>query len=40
MRLGLLGWGPKIDAIAWLVESVRTEFSSGGMRQSIELESA
>ena len=40
MKIRLQGWGGKIDGIGWLVESVRTEFSSGGMRQSIELESA
>ena len=40
MRVALNGWGEKIDGITWLVESVRTEFSSRGMVQSIELESA
>jgi len=40
MRIQLEGWGEKIDGMAWLVESVTTEFGSGGLRQSIELESA
>ena len=38
--VALVGWGEKIDGISWLVESVRTEFSATGLRQSIELESA
>ena len=40
MRIALDGWGEMIDGLAWLIESVRTDFSSGGMRQEIELESA
>lgn len=40
MRVGLAGWNARIDGISWLVESVTTEFGSGGLRQSIEMESA
>ncbi|MEL7706473.1 contractile injection system protein, VgrG/Pvc8 family [Citromicrobium bathyomarinum] len=39
-KVELAGWGNKIDGISWLVESVRTEYSATGLRQSIELESA
>ncbi|MCH2486139.1 MAG: phage late control D family protein [Erythrobacter sp.] len=39
-RIGLQGWGEKIDGIAWLVESISTEFGANGLRQSIEMESA
>lgn len=39
MKITLAGWGEKIDGIAWLVESVRTEFGAQGLRQSLELES-
>lgn len=40
MRVQLQDWGAKIDGIEWLVESVTTTFDSGGLRQSIEMESA
>lgn len=40
MRITLRGWGAKIDGLTWLIESVTTEFGAGGMRQSIEMESA
>jgi uncharacterized protein len=36
----LQGWGEKIDGIGWLVKAVETRFGAGGLRQSIELESA
>ena len=38
-KVALVGWGERIDGISWLGESVRTEFSATGLRQSIELES-
>ncbi|MCP2016855.1 contractile injection system protein, VgrG/Pvc8 family [Qipengyuania citrea] len=40
MRVKLNGWGEKIDAIDWLVKTVETRFGAGGLRQSIEMESA
>ncbi|KNH02630.1 hypothecal protein [Qipengyuania citrea LAMA 915] len=40
MRVSLSGWGAKVDGIAWLIKSVATNFGSGGLRQSIEMESA
>lgn len=40
MRVRLSGWGDRVDGIDWLVESVRTEFGTQGLRQSIEMESA
>lgn len=39
-RVKLQGWGAKIDAITWLVETVTCEFGSSGLRQTIEMESA
>ena len=40
MQVSLSGWSEKIDGMGWLVESVKTSFGAGGLRQSIELESA
>ena len=40
MQVSLAGWSEKIDGMGWLVEAVKTSFGSGGLRQSIELESA
>lgn len=39
-RITLSGWSSKIDAIGWLVESIDTSFSAGGMAQKLKLESA
>lgn len=40
MKVTLQGWSERIDAIQWLIVSVRTEHGAGGMKQSIEMESA
>ena len=40
MRVTLSGWGPKVDGMAWLVKGLTTDFGPGGLRQSIEMESA
>lgn len=39
-KLTLSGWGSKIDAVKWLVDTVETTFNAGGIRQKITLESA
>jgi hypothetical protein len=39
-RITLSGWGAKIDAIGWLVESIETSSSARGMAQKLKLESA
>jgi Phage protein D len=39
-KVTLSGWGARIDAITWLVESVETYHGSRGIRQRITLEGA
>lgn len=39
LRVTLLGWHPKIDAIQWLVASIDTSMGNSGIRQRISLES-
>jgi len=39
-RVKLAGWNARIDAIEWLVESVETSLSAGGLQQKVTLESA
>lgn len=39
-RVTLAGWNRTIDAVTWLVDTVETSFTSGGIRQKITLESA
>ncbi|WP_333882852.1 contractile injection system protein, VgrG/Pvc8 family [Sphingobium yanoikuyae] len=39
-KLTLSGWGSKIDAVKWLVDTVETTFTDRGIRQKITLESA
>lgn len=38
-RVALSGWNTKIDAQAWLVESINTNMDSNGLKQSVALES-
>ena len=39
-KLTLSGWGSKIDAVTWLVDTVETTFTGRGIKQKISLESA
>ena len=38
MSVNLQGWGPAIDGVHWLIESVETTLGAGGLRQKLELE--
>ncbi|VVT07254.1 contractile injection system protein, VgrG/Pvc8 family [Erythrobacter sp. EC-HK427] len=40
MRVTLQGWSERVDAVEWLVKTVKTTFGSNGLQQSLELESA
>ncbi|TAJ73001.1 MAG: phage late control D family protein [Sphingobium sp.] len=39
-RITLSGWSKAIDAVKWLVDTVETTHSAGGIRQKVTLESA
>ncbi|PKP92250.1 MAG: late control protein [Alphaproteobacteria bacterium HGW-Alphaproteobacteria-16] len=39
-RVTLTGWNPRIDGLAWLVESVETTMGKDGLKQQLTLESA
>lgn len=39
-KLTLSGWNSRIDAVAWLIDTVETTFGAGGIRQRITMESA